>query len=164
MNKDNNHQARRAARLAAVQAMYQMELTGGEAEDVAREFIEHRFGREEDMAEAGFPDKEFFEAILRGVPRHQEVIDAAITQCLAANWKLTRVDSILRAILRTATYELVDRKDVPARVVIDEYVEISHAFFQGDEPNFINAALDRIARRKRAPEFGEATPDGELEF
>ena len=164
MSTKTNAQARRAARLAAVQAMYQMELTGGEAEDVAREFIDHRFGQEAEMAEAGMPDEEFFETILKGVPQHQVEIDAAITDCLASNWKLPRVDSILRAILRAAGFELIARKDVPAKVVIDEYVEISHAFFQGDEPSFVNAALDRLARRKRAPEFGEATPDDELNF
>jgi N utilization substance protein B len=164
MSKDTQAQERRAARLAAVQAMYQMELTGAEAGDVAREFIDHRFGREAEMADAGMPDEEFFETILRGVPQHQVEIDAAITGCLAANWKLPRVDSILRAILRAATFELIDRKDVPAKVVIDEYVEISHAFFEGDEPSFINAVLDRLARRKRAVEFGETPPDDELLF
>ncbi len=162
MSSPSTAQARRAARLAAVQAMYQMELTGGEAEDVAREFIEHRFGREAELADAGLPDEEFFQAILHGVPRYQQEIDAAISGCLAANWKLPRVDSILRAILRAAAFELIARKDVPGRVVIDEYVEISHAFFAGDEPSFVNAALDRLARRKRAAEFGETPPDDEL--
>ncbi len=164
MSAKSNAQARRAARLAAVQAMYQMELTGSEAEDVAREFVEHRFGRETDTAVAGQPDEEFFTVILHGVPKHQVEIDAAITQCLASNWKLPRVDSILRAILRAGAFELIGRKDVPAKVVIDEYVEISHAFFQGDEPSFVNAALDRLARRKRAVEFGETPPDDELQF
>jgi len=74
------------------------------------------------------------------------------------------VDSILRAILRAGAFELIARRDVPAKAVIDEYVEISHAFFSGDEPSFINAALDKLAHRKRATEFGETPPDDELQF
>jgi N utilization substance protein B len=155
------HDARHAARLSAVQAIYQMELTGIDAEEVAGEFIEHRFGPENGGAA---PDEEFFNAVVRGVPRHQVEIDRAIAKCLAADWRLERVDSILRAILRAAGFELIGRPDVPARVVIDEYVEIAHAFFSGDEPNFVNAALDKMAHRKRAPEFGEAPPDDELAF
>lgn len=153
--------ARHASRLAAVQAIYQMELTGADAESVADEFIEHRFGPNREMGE---PDAALFGAIVRGVPHHQSEIDRAITGSLASGWRLSRVDSILRAILRAAAFELVARKDVPARVVLDEYVEISHAFFGGEEPSFVNAALDKIARAKRAPEFGQKAPDNEPEF
>ncbi|HEV2650849.1 MAG TPA: transcription antitermination factor NusB [Rhizomicrobium sp.] len=158
------HVARRAARLAAVQALYQMELTGGEADEVAEEFVDHRFGQEAETVAAGEPDAEFFSAIVHGVPKHQVEIDKSISKCLASDWRLERVDSILRATLRAGAFELIARKDVPAKVVIDEYVEISHAFFGGDEPNFINAALDRLAHRKRAAEFGETPPDDELQF
>ena len=98
------------------------------------------------------------------MPHHQVEIDRAIAKCLASDWRLERVDSILRAILRAAAFELIGRPDVPARVVIDEYVEIAHAFFSGDEPNFVNAALDKMAHRKRAREFGETPPEDELEF
>jgi N utilization substance protein B len=156
--------ARRASRLAAVQAIYQMELTGEDAETVAIEFTDHRFGREVEISPAGLPDEEFFGAIVRGVPHAQVEIDQSIARCLSANWRLERIDSILRAILRAASFELIARKDVPAKVVIDEYVEIAHAFFQGDEPSFVNAALDKMAHRKRAPEFGETPPDDELQF
>ena len=155
-----SHDARHAARLSAVQAIYQMELTGIDAEAVAAEFIEHRFGSEPGTP----PDEEFFGAVVRGVPHHQVEIDRAIAKCLAADWRLERVDSILRAILRAAAFELIGRPDVPARVVIDEYVEIAHAFFSADEPSFVNAALDKMAHRKRAPEFGETPPDDELAF
>ena len=154
-------ETRHAARLAAVQAVYQMELTGDDAESVASEFIEHRFGSDKEMGE---PDEEFFGAIVRGVPHHQAEIDNAIAKCLSAGWRLSRVDSILRAILRAAAFELISRKDVPAKVVIDEYVEIAHAFFAGDEPAFVNAALDKLAHGKRAAEFGETAPDDELDF
>ena len=98
------------------------------------------------------------------MPRHQAEIDKAIANCLSQTWTLARVDSILRAILRAGGLELVARRDVPAKVVIDEYVGIAHDFFAGDEPGFVNAALDRIAHRKRAPEFGEPVPDDELGF
>ena len=157
-------QGRRAARLAAVQAIYQMELSGVGAEEVAREFADHRFGHEAEVSPAGVPEEGFFIAIVHGVPAHQIEIDRSIAKCLSTDWKLDRIDSILRAILRAAAFELVERHDVPAKVVIDEYVDIAHAFFQGQEPSFVNAALDKLARRKRAPEFGETPPDDELQF
>lgn len=144
---------RRAARLAAVQALYQMELTGRDSTSVAEEFVAHRFGREEAVV-PGDPDEDFFAAILNGVPAHQAEIDAAIADCLAEGWRLTRVDSILRAILRAGAFELIARPDVPAKVVIDQYVELAHAFFSGEEASFANAALDRLARKKRSAEFG----------
>ncbi len=150
---------RRAARLAAVQALYQMEMIGSGADEVAQEFIEYRFGELPVT-----PDQDFFRAILNGVPPHQIEIDRAIAGALSEKWKLERVDSILRAILRGGVFELVGRRDVPAKVVIDEYVAIAADFFGGDEPGFVNAALDAIARRKRAPEFGLPTPDDELNF
>ncbi|HEY1876473.1 MAG TPA: transcription antitermination factor NusB [Rhizomicrobium sp.] len=150
---------RRAARLAAVQALYQMEMMGSGAEEVAQEFVEHRFG---ELPVA--PDAEFFASILNGVPQHQVEIDRAIAGALSEKWKLERVDSILRAILRGGVFELVVRRDVPAKVVIDEYVAVAGAFFGADEPGFVNAALDAIARRKRAAEFGLPTPDDELDF
>ncbi len=160
----SDRSARSAARLAAVQALYQMELTGLDTDEVVQEFVEHRFGREPETGTAGETDAEFFASLVRGVPRHQEEIDAGITKCLSADWRLSRIDSILRAILRAAAFELIAVKDVPGKVVIDEYVDVSHAFFSGDEPSFINAALDKLARRKRAVEFGETPPDDEVEF
>jgi N utilization substance protein B len=156
---DGKGDARHAARLGAVQALYQMEMAGGGAEEVAREFAEYRFGELPVP-----PDGEFFVAIVNGVPSHQVEIDRAIAAVLSEKWRLERVDSILRAILRCAVYELVARRDVPAKVVIDEYVAVSGAFFGGDEPGFVNGALDTIARRKRAPEFGLPVPEGELDF
>ena len=148
---------RRSARLAAVQALYQMELTGEDAETVAQEFLDHRF-----QAEPGamhLPDEPLFHAIVAGVPHRQAEIDRAIASCLGANWRLQRIDSILRAILRASAFELVGRKDVPARVVIDEYLEISHCFFGEEEAGFVNAVLDRLAHRERAEEFAGSTPD-----
>jgi N utilization substance protein B len=155
--------ARRAARLGAVQALYQMELSGDGAESVAQEFVDHRLGREPEIS-GGEADEDFFRALVNGVPQHQVEIDSSIAKCLSSDWRLERVDSILRAILRAAAYELIGRRDVPAKAVIDEYVELTHAFFNGDEAKFINAALDKLARRKRAAEFGLTPPDDELQF
>jgi len=156
---NSNSDARHAARLGAVQALYQMEMNGSGAEEVAQEFTEFRF---QDLPAP--PDEGFFAAIVNGVPQHQVEIDRAIMASLSQSWKLERVDSILRAILRCGVFELVARRDVPARVVIDEYVAVAGAFFGADEPGFINGALDTIARRKRAAEFGLPVPDGELDF
>jgi transcription antitermination protein NusB len=152
---------RSAARLAAVQALYQMEIAGVDADSVTEEFSAFRFGREPGLVPCQ-PDEEFFADIVHGVPLRQEEIDTAITTCLASNWRLSRVDSILRAILRAGAYELLARPDVPAKVVIDEYVDLAHAFVAEEEAPFINAVLDKLARQKRAAEFGEAPPDGEF--
>jgi N utilization substance protein B len=159
----SSSEGRHTARLAAVQALYQMEMSGGGAEETVAEFVEHRFA-ELIAAKAGTPDEGFFTAIVEGVPPHQVEIDRAVAAILSEKWKLERVDSILRAILRCGVYELVARRDVPAKVVIDEYVAVAGAFFGGDEPGFVNGALDTIARRKRAAEFGLPVPDDELSF
>jgi N utilization substance protein B len=161
--QDSAADARHAARLAAVQAIYQMELSGADAETVIQEFVDHRFGRESELS-PGKPDEEFFAAVVRGVPHHQIEIDRSLAKGLAEGWKLQRIDSILRAILRAGSLELIARLDVPAKVVIDEYVDIAHAFFSADEPAFVNAVLDKLAHRKRASEFGETPPDDELQF
>ena len=144
------HAARVRARLAALQALYQLEITGGAAGDVVQEFIDHRFGRDADAAH----DEAFFSDIVNGVLKHQVEIDRAIAGSLAAGWTLGRIDSILRALLRAGAYELIARADVPARVAIDEYVELARDFFDGEEPKFVNAVLDKLAHTKRAEEFG----------
>ncbi|MBP7704918.1 MAG: transcription antitermination factor NusB [Caulobacter sp.] len=141
--------ARTVARLAAVQALYQMEMSGVGADAVVREFTEHRFDRDmegETLAEA---DETFFAELVKGVVGTQATIDAAVTKRLAAGWKLERIDATLRAILRAGGWELMRRKDVPIEVAIDEYVEIAKSFFEGPEPGFVNGALDGIARDVR---------------
>lgn len=155
--------ARKAARLAAVQAVYQMELTGVDAEQAIGEFVEHRFSKPAEIP-AGPPDEAYFAEIVRGVPHYQTEIDLALARSLAANWTLARIDSIARAILRSAAFELIAKPDVPGRVVIDEYLDVAHAFFEGGETGFVNAVLDRLARIKRAAEFGEVPPDDEIQF
>jgi N utilization substance protein B len=153
--------ARSAARLAAVQALYEMEIAGIDADGVQEEFVGFRFGREPEIS-PGRPDEAFFADIVHGVPVRQEEIDAEISKCLAANWRLSRVDSILRAILRAGAYELIARPDVPAAVVINEYVELAHDFFATEEAPFVNAALDKLAHKKRPAEFGEPVPDDDF--
>jgi len=157
------HRERSAARLAALQALYQLEITGIAPDEVIDEFIEHRFGRD---LHSGMPqhDEAFFADLVHGVLKHQVEIDRSIARSLASGWTLGRIDSILRALLRSAAYELVARRDVPAKVVIDEYVELARDFFDGNEPKFVNAVLDCLARKKRASEFGQPPPDDEPQF
>ncbi len=137
------------ARLAAVQALYQMEVSSAGAEAVIREVADHRFDRDlEDMTLAG-ADEPFFADLVRGVVAHQREVDAAIARRLAQNWRLERIDSTVRAILRAGSYELAHRQDVPTEVVIDEYVELAKSFFEGPEPGFVNGALDGVAKDVR---------------
>jgi transcription antitermination protein NusB len=158
------HEGRSHARLAALQALYQLEITGSAPDDVIREFVEHRFEQDPEGGNDRPQDEEFFADVVNGVLRHQVEIDQSIARSLASGWTLARIDSILRALMRAAAYELVARKDVPAKVVIDEYVELARDFFAGEEPGFVNAVLDRLARRKRATEFGEPPHEDELGF
>jgi N utilization substance protein B len=142
-------QARSVSRLAAVQALYQMEVGQSGVEAVIREFTEHRFDRDIEGHTLAEADEAFFGDLLRGVVQGQAEIDRAIVKRLAEGWKLERLDSTARAILRAGTWELTERPDVPLEVVIDEYVELAKSFFEGAEPGFINGALDRIARDVR---------------
>lgn len=164
MTGSATHEERSAARLAALQALYQLEMTGNAPADVVEEFIQHRFAHDPERGNPDLHDEAFFSDIVHGVLKHQVEIDRSVARSLASGWTLSRIDSILRALLRAATYELVARKDVPAKVVIDEYVELARDFFEGEEPSFVNAVLDRLAHRKRAAEFGETPPDDELDF
>ena len=138
-------QARSVARLAAVQALYQMELGGAGVEAVVREFSDHRFGADLEGEPLALADEGFFAELVRGVVADQGAIDKAIVRRLATGWKLDRLDATVRAILRAGAFELASRPDVPIEVVIDEYVELAKAFFDPTEAGFINAALDSIA-------------------
>ena len=143
-------QARTVARLGAVQALYQMEVAGVGVDAVVREFGEHRFGRDLEGHRLADADEAFFAEIVRGVVAEQVTLDTAIRRRLAANWKLDRLDSTVRAVLRCAAYELRSREDVPCEVVIDEYVELAKAFVDAREVAFVNGALDAVARDLRA--------------
>jgi len=144
---------RRAARLAAVQALYQMDLGGEAAPLVVEEFIAHRLGREIEGVKARDVDTDWFADVVRGVGDRRAEVDAAIGGCLDKDREIGRLEMVMRALLRAAAYELVARIDVPARVVINEYVDVAHAFFTGNEPSFANGVLDRLARRLRADEM-----------
>jgi N utilization substance protein B len=143
------HQARSVARLAAVQALYQMEVSGTGSEAVVREFVDHRFDGDMEGERLAPADEAYFADIVRGAVRDQTAIDHAIVRRLAQGWRLERIDATLRAILRAGAFELMDRSDAPTEVVIDEYVEIAKSFFEGPEPGFVNAALDGIAHDER---------------
>ncbi len=145
--------ARGTARLAAVQALYQMEVAQTDAAVVIAQFTRHRFGHEVEGAYYDRADEPFFKDLVLGIVREQRAVDPLIAGHLAEGWRLSRIDSILRAILRAATYELKARTDVPLKVIINEYVEIAHAFFGGDEPGVVNGILDAIARELRPADF-----------
>jgi N utilization substance protein B len=147
--KPNGPLARSQARLAAVQALYQMDMAGTDLAEVIDEFTTHHIGElAEDRTVAG-ADAEHFARILNGVVRRQKELDPVIDGQLATGWRLVRVDAILRAILRAGAFELLDDAEVPVRVVINEYVDVAHAFFAGDEPRVVNGVLDALARKLR---------------
>jgi|1185.fasta_scaffold297514_2 transcription antitermination protein NusB len=144
---------RSAARLAAVQALYQMELSGKGVIDAFAEFEAFWIGREVEGISFEPAENAFFRDILAGVVREQRAVDRKVDAILAAGWPLKRVEAVLRATLRAGAYELMFRADVPARVVISEYVELTHRFYNEDEPGLVNAVLDAIAREVREGEL-----------
>ncbi|AAK23341.1 transcription antitermination factor NusB [Caulobacter vibrioides] len=145
----NRIQPRSVARLAAVQALYQMEVSGAGVDSVIREFGEHRFDRDVEGEQLAAADETFFADLARGVVTNQAKIDQGIVKRLASGWRLERLDATARAVLRAGAFELMYRSDVPTEVVINEYVEIAKSFFEGPESGFINGALDAIARDAR---------------
>lgn len=149
---------RSAARVSAVQALYQMDMAATPIDDVIHEFVTVRFPSEDTGETAPGAEPAFFAELLRGVVRRQRDIDPIIDDALAAGWRLVRVDSILRAVLRAGVFELMERADVPARVVINEYINAAHAFFDEDEPKVVNGVLDRLAKTLRAAEFEPKAP------
>jgi transcription antitermination protein NusB len=154
-----NHKglSRSQARLAAVQALYQMDLAETDLAAVIDQFKAHRLGSEADngTGTGAQADPEHFAGVLEGVVRRQREIDPMIDQQLAQGWRLTRIDSILRAILRAGAFELIELGDVPPRVIISEYIDVAHAFFEGDEPRVVNGVLDSLARKLRPGELPE---------
>ena len=149
----NQAELRRASRLAAVQALYQMEISGEPSKAVIQQFLDHRFG-EADEPGTLKTDEAFFEDLVLGVVREQEKIDQAIAAHLSEKWSLKRLDMTLRALMRSAGYEVMARPDVPALVVIDEYVSLATEFFDDKEAAFVNGALEKLAKKVRAAEFG----------
>jgi N utilization substance protein B len=145
---------RGAARLAAVQALYQMDISGAGLNDVFAEFESHWIGREVEGAEYLPAEAAFFRDIVSGVVREQRKLDPLVDQALQRGWPLKRIEALLRAVLRAGAYELSHRGDVPARVVVSEYADVASAFVERDETGMVNAVLDMLARQLRVGEFG----------
>jgi N utilization substance protein B len=147
---------RGAARLGAVQALYQMDVGGTTLPAVLAEFEAHRLGSEVEGERMRPADRAFFRALVSGVIEKQRSIDPMIHAALPPTWPLKRIDLTLRAILRCGTFELLWRRDVPARVAITEYVDIARAFYDVEEPGLVNGVLDRIAHDARPEDFPKA--------
>lgn len=145
---------RGAARLAAVQALYQMDIAGAGINDIFAEFESHWLGNEVE-GETYLPaEAAFFRDVVSGVVRDQKKLDPLIDEALSKGWPLKRIEAILRAVLRAGAYELEHRKDVPGRVVVSEYVDVANAFVDREETGMVNAVLDQIGRQFRGDEFG----------
>lgn len=144
---------RSGARLAVVQALYDMDISGKGVLDALAEFEAHWIGREIDGVAHPPAEVAFFRDLLRGTVEEQRQIDPQIDQALTQGWPLRRIETVLRAILRAGTYELMFRPDVPARAAISQYVDVAHSFYTGDEPGLVNAVLDRVARKVRGDEL-----------
>lgn len=152
-------QKRSVARLAAVQAIYEMDMAGATSDTVLREFMQDRWrSREGDDIPASMaePDGAFLVELVRGVTDRVADLDRAIGGALSEKWSVERLEVLLRAIMRAGAYELMVRTDVPVRVVISEYLDVAHAFFAGDEPALVNGVLDRLARVLRPAELDDA--------
>ena len=145
--------ARSAARLAAVQALYQMDVTGKTLPDILAEFETYWIGGEIEGERYNPAEVAFFRDILKGVLADQTTLDRAIDKSLVSGWPLSRIDTVMRATLRGGAYELKKRRDIPAKVVIKEYVDVGGAFFGREESGMINAVLDGLARVFRGEEF-----------
>ena len=149
-----SNRRRSVARLAAVQALYQLEANPeADPTAVVREFSRHRFGEEIDGDRLEVADPALFDDIVHGVSADQERLDAEVSAALTEDWPLQRLDAVLRAILRAGAYELVHRRDVPPRITLKEYTVISHAFFTGKEPGLANGVLNRLAHTLRAADL-----------
>jgi N utilization substance protein B len=149
--------ARSAARLGAVQALYQMDIAQSDLADVLAEYGSLRLGEGFENGECGPADFAFLKDLVETVVRDQVRIDREVNAVLMEGWKLARLDSTLRAILRAATAEIVFRPDVPARVILNEYIELTLAFFGEEEKGFVNGVLDRLAHNRRGNELAART-------
>ena len=150
MNTAARSRSRSAARLAAVQALYQQEMEGTPIARLLREFHEHRLGATIEDEQYLDAERDFFDDVVTGVDSRRAEIDEAIAAKLAEGWSLERLDRPMRAILRAGTYELLARKDVPVGSVISEYVDVAHAFYDKRESGFVNGLLDAVAKEARS--------------
>ena len=144
---------RAAARLGAVQALYQMDLAGSDVGETLAQFSSRASGDDFEDGQCGEADYKHLREVVDGVVREQKTIDPAVDRILDKAWPLHRLDSTVRAILRAGAYELMFMERVPARVAISEYVDVADAFFEVEEPRFVNGVLDKLARLQRPQEF-----------
>lgn len=151
--KDRKANKRGAARLAAVQALYQMDIAGSGLNDILAEFESHWIGREVEGEQYLPAEAAFFRDIVSGFLDEQRRLDPVIDTALSRGWPLQRIEALLRAVLRAGIYELDRRRDVPARVVVSEYVDVARAFLGAEETGMANAVLDQLARELRGEEF-----------
>ncbi len=157
VGKPRKANKRGAARLAAVQALYQMDLAGTGLNEILAEFQSHWLGGDIEGAQYRPAETAFFSDIVHGVVREQMRLDPQIDAALARGWPLKRIEAVLRAVLRAGAYELACRNDVPARVVTSEYVDVAGAFVDEEETGMVNAVLDHLARQLRAREFASTS-------
>lgn len=149
---------RSAARLAAVQGLYQIDLAGASSDTVIHEFARHRIGQEQDGEEFVTPDPTLFADILRGVQGRLAEVDQLLGGLLDRQWSLERMELLLRAILRAGSWELLANSSVPPHIIINDYIDVTHAFFAGREPGMVNGVLDKLARTLRADEMNTKPP------
>ena len=150
--KSDNHNKKSSARLFAVQILFEMEINGKKINNILERLTDEYLIEISRLNKTEKADKNHLIKILKGVTKSQKDIDLNINDNLIG-WSLSRIDSVSRAILRSALYELRECNDIPVKVVINEYIEISKSFFEGDEPNFINGILDKISKIYRPNEF-----------
>ena len=150
--KSDNHNKKSSARLFAVQILFEMEINGKKINNILERLTDEYLIEISRLNKTGKADKNHLIKILKGVTKNQKDIDLNINDNLIG-WSLSRIDSVSRAILRSALYELRECNDIPVKVIINEYIEISKSFFEGDEPNFINGILDKISKIYRPNEF-----------
>lgn len=162
--------SRSAARLAAVQALYDWEISAAPIDSVIADFLNHGLGAkapmptgkdepEGELTALIEPEPVLFSALVRGAAAQRDRLDEILTNCLSADWPSERLEAVLRAILRVGAFELAERPDTPVRVVISEYVDVAHAFYAGPESKLVNAVLDRIAKVVREGELGPDAAD-----
>ena len=142
-------QARSAARLAAVQALYQYQMEGTPLPSLLDEFHRHRLGAEIEDVQFAKADKVHFDDVVKGVIARTEEIDTLLSAKLAETWRLDRLDKTMLQVLRAGTFELIARDDIATATVITEYVDVAHAFFEEREAKFVNGVLDAVAKGAR---------------
>lgn len=150
---------RRAARLAAIQALYELSINGGDVEDMIIDHVQNRPGAV--FANDSYVefDDALFADVVRGVSRWRSQVDETLSGLLTGSWSLERLDRVLHDLLACGAYELLYRKDIPVRVVLNEYMDLAHAFFAEQEPGMVNGVLDRLARQARADELSGSSND-----